>query len=156
MKKYLIWVILGVIVVCGGLLLLSFVLDHTNPAVVLEPNWDSPQTRELAKRACFDCHSNETVWPWYASIPPFSFLIQHDVNEGRSRLNFSNWGSGERETQEFGDYIRSGEMPPFYYTMLHSSARLSEAEKETLIQGLVATVAATSQVGVRESGKEED
>lgn len=156
MKKYLIWIVLGVIVVCAGLFLLSLTLDHTNPPVVQEPNWDSPQTRDLAKRACFDCHSNETTWPWYASIPPFSFLIQRDVNEGRSKLNFSEWGSGEAETDEIGEIIREGEMPPTYYTMLHASAKLSEAEKEALIQGLQATTGNTGDITGGGVTEEED
>ena len=64
---------------------------HRNPALRSEPPWDSPATRELARQACFDCHSNETQWPAYASIAPASWLVQHDVDEGRAALNFSEW-----------------------------------------------------------------
>ncbi len=49
--------------------------NHTNPPIVEEPAWDSPQTRAVVKKACFDCHSNETVWPWYSNIAPLSWLI---------------------------------------------------------------------------------
>ena len=66
-------ILIVLIVAVGGFLLIQFVpfgRDHTNPPVVQEPKWDSPATRELAKRACFDCHSNETVWPWYSNIAP--------------------------------------------------------------------------------------
>jgi hypothetical protein len=66
-------------------------VKRDNPPVVSEPNWDSPQTRALAQRACFDCHSNETVWPWYAHVAPASWLAAHDVHEGRGILNFSDW-----------------------------------------------------------------
>ena len=59
--------------------LIPFGRSHTNPVVVKEPTWDSPTTRDLAKRACFDCHSNETVWPWYTNIAPVSWLTQRDV-----------------------------------------------------------------------------
>ena len=158
MKKYMLWIALGVIVVCVALALLPFLQKHSNPPVVQEPNWDSPQTRELAKRACFDCHSNETTWPWYANILPVSVLIGHDVKEGRSVMNFSDWQAGERELEEVSGVVREGEMPPVYYTMLHPTAKLSEVEKETLIRGLQATMGAsggaTGDLG--EDGTEEE
>jgi|KBSSwiStaDraftv2_1062776.scaffolds.fasta_scaffold2015676_1 Haem-binding domain len=77
-------------------------LFQTNPPVVAEPAWDSPQTRALAQRACFDCHSNETQWPLYSRIAPVSWLITSDVIRGR-RLNFSTWGvanSGDPEGRQ--------------------------------------------------------
>jgi hypothetical protein len=58
---------------------------HSNPPVTKEPAWDSSRTRELAKRACFDCHSNETTWPWYSNVAPESWLIQRDVDAGLSK-----------------------------------------------------------------------
>jgi len=67
--------LLGVLV--GLLVVIQFVpygRAHTNPPVAQEPIWDSPQTRELARRACFDCHSNETMWPWYSNIAPISWI----------------------------------------------------------------------------------
>ncbi len=67
---------------------------QTNPPVVSEPAWDSPQTRALAQRACFDCHSNETAWPIYSRIAPISYVVTNHVIEGREHLNFSEWGSG--------------------------------------------------------------
>ncbi|HIJ95851.1 MAG TPA: heme-binding domain-containing protein [Desulfuromonadales bacterium] len=114
---------------------------HTNPPVVREPAWNSPETRTLAKRACFDCHSHETVWLWYSRIAPISWLVQYDVDKGRSELNFSAWNGGKKEEQptKMANEIRKGEMPPLQYTIIHPEARLSETEKETLIQGLTAT-----------------
>ena len=120
---------------------------RTNPPVKAEPNWDSPRTRELLKRACFDCHSNETVWPWYSKIAPISWGIVGDVKSGRSELNFSEWGSGEAEINEIIEVIREGEMPPFYYVWLHSEAKLSDAEKDELIAGLEATFGLGSGTG---------
>ncbi|HZY42825.1 MAG TPA: heme-binding domain-containing protein [Anaerolineae bacterium] len=82
---------------------------QTNPPVVAEPNWDNPQTRALAQRACFDCHSNETVWPWYSRIAPPSWLITFDVFRGRRNLNFSEWGvarGGEGEEGGMGEAAR--------------------------------------------------
>jgi hypothetical protein len=59
--------------------------DHSNPPVRIEPRWDRARTRELAVRACFDCHSNQTRWPWYSHVAPISWLVQHDVEEGARR-----------------------------------------------------------------------
>jgi cytochrome c551/c552 len=116
---------------------------YTNPPVVREPSWDSPATRALAKRACFDCHSNETVWPWYARIAPVSWLVRYDVDEGRSELNFSDWQGGAREGEQadkIAKELRKGEMPPIQYLPTHPEARLSDAEKRQLMDGLTATV----------------
>ncbi len=124
------------VIVLFGLIQLIPV-DKTNPKVVSEPNWAAaPGTRELAKAACFDCHSNETVWPWYARIAPSSWLLYRDVKEGRNRLNFSDWTNGGWETDEITEIISEGEMPPWYYTIMHPNAKLSDSEKQKLISGL--------------------
>src|SRR5690242_6290427 len=65
--------------------------DHTNPSHNVEPKWDKPATRALARRACFDCHSNKTVWPWYSHVAPVSWLVMKDVVDGRHEMNFSEW-----------------------------------------------------------------
>ncbi len=140
MKKAFRMILIGL-----GILLLVFLLiqlvpygrNHVNPPVTGEPAWDSPVTRSLAKRACFDCHSNETVWPWYSSIAPVSWLVYQDVSEGRSHMNFSQWSSGRtQEPGEIAEVIQSGEMPPFQYLIMHPDASLSAAEKNELISGL--------------------
>lgn len=115
--------------------------DHANPPVVREPAWDSPATRELARRACFDCHSRETVWPWYSHVAPVSWLVQRDVTAGREELDFSAW-TGTREGEsghKMAEEVREGEMPPLPYRLLHPAARLTPAEQEALARGLVAT-----------------
>lgn len=117
--------------------------DHTNPPVVREPNWDRPLTRELAVRACFDCHSNQTHWPWYSHVAPASWLLQHDVDEGREVVNFSEWQRTYEEASESAETIREGTMPPWYYVVLHPRARLSAEEKNELIRGLNATLGTT-------------
>ena len=109
---------------------------HTNPPVAAEPQWDTPQTRALFYRACADCHSNETVWPWYSNIAPVSWLVQRDVDEGRSRFNVSEPNGGGDEAARM---VEEGEMPPFQYLPMHPTARLSAAEKAQFIQGLSAT-----------------
>ena len=105
--------------------------------MVAEPKWDSPQTRDLAKRACFDCHSNETVWPWYSYVAPVSWLVYSDTMGGRARLNFSEWTSSQlRRAGEVTRVIQEGEMPPAVYLPMHPSAQLTAAEKQQLITGL--------------------
>ncbi len=135
------WVMYGLGVLLAGFLLIQLVpygRDHENPPVVAEPAWDSPQTRESAVRACFDCHSNETVWPWYSNIAPFSWLVQRDVDEGREHLNYSEWNRPQ-EGDESAETVREGSMPPNYYTWTHSDARLTDAELSALEEGLAAT-----------------
>jgi hypothetical protein len=134
---------IGLLVVAGlvifGLIqLVPYGHNHTNPPVTTEPAWDSPQTRALAVRACFDCHSNETVWPWYSNVAPVSWLVQRDVDEGRGRLNFSQWNAS-RERGELSRVVSRGSMPPWFYVIQHPSANLSAAEKTQLETGLTAT-----------------
>ena len=131
--------LLGLLGLFVLLQLVPYGRPHDNPPVIQEPNWDSPETRALAVRACYDCHSNESVWPWYSNVAPISWLVQRDVDEGRQRLNFSEWGSGreaERE-RELTEVISEGEMPPAIYLLQHGSARLTDAEKQQLIDGLM-------------------
>lgn len=111
--------------------------DHTNPAVVSEPEWDSAATRATAVKACFDCHSNETHWPWYSNIAPMSWLVQRDVDEGRKHLNLSTWTSGQGAKAP--SMVESGKMPPFQYLLAHPEANLSDADKAAFIEGLTAT-----------------
>jgi hypothetical protein len=110
---------------------------HTNPPVTHSVQWDAPATEQLARRACFDCHSNETRWFWYSYIAPVNFLVVHDVDEGRAKMNFST--GRELEGGEMIEQIERGEMPPGKYLVLHPDASLSAAEKEQLIAGLRAT-----------------
>lgn len=125
--------------------------NHTNPPVLQEPNWDSPQTRALVKRACFDCHSNETVWPWYSNIAPMSWLVQRDVSEGRRTLNFSEWNRPQGKPDEAVEAVREGKMPPIQYWIIQSKARLTPAEREALARGLEATLRQSS-IPPRRSG----
>jgi hypothetical protein len=113
--------------------------DHSNPAVVREPEWDSPRTRELFFRGCKDCHSHETEWPWYSHVAPASWLLQYDVHEGRSHFDVSDWGRPHNEGDEAAEMMREGEMPPWYYLPAHPEARLSQAERDALVAGLIAT-----------------
>jgi len=111
-----------------------------NPPVLAEPAWDSPDTRQLFFRACADCHSNETKWPWYSRIAPIAWLVRFDVDEGREHFNVSAWGmQSKNEGSEAAKAVREGEMPPLQYLLPHPEARLSDTEQSALVRGLVAT-----------------
>lgn len=114
--------------------------DHQNPPVTGEPQWDRPETRELFFRGCRDCHSNETVWPWYSSVAPLSWLASLDVSIGRKKFNVSEWGRpGRNEGDEAAEELRDAKMPPWFYLPSHPEARFTPEEKETLVRGLEAT-----------------
>ena len=114
--------------------------NHSNPPKTKEPAWDSPATRELFRRACFDCHSNDTVWPWYSHVAPVSWLVQNDVNGGRSHLNFTEWARPQRHATDVTAQVKQGDMPPWYYLPMHRAARLSGAEKQALLDGAEKTL----------------
>jgi hypothetical protein len=137
-RKIILWGAIVIVVGFGLIQVVPYGRDHTNPAVVQEPEWDSPRTRELAARACFDCHSNETTWPWYSNIAPVSWLVQRDVDQGRRRFNLSDWGQRSWDGDRMAEAVSEGEMPPWFYLPLHPQARLSDGEKQALIQGLAA------------------
>ncbi len=109
--------------------------SHLNPQGNKEPSWNSPDTRELIRRACFDCHSNQTVWPWYSNIAPVSWLVQNDVNGGRSHLNFTEWDRPQRHAKDVAAEVKQGDMPLWFYLPMHPVARLTDAEKQALIDG---------------------
>lgn len=143
---------LGVLgLLAGVFLLIQFVpygRAHGNPATTAEPRWDSPRTRALALRACGDCHSAKTTWPWYSNVAPVSWLVQHDVDSGRATLNFSSWDRPQDAgAGDIAEQIKGGSMPPWYYTVLHPHASLSARERADLLRGLAATLAASPPIG---------
>ena len=108
-----------------------------NPPVTVTITWDSPQTEKLARSACFDCHSNETRYPWYSNIAPVSWLVNNDINEGRRKMNFST--GSHMFTDEMQNQIEKGLMPKSVYLPLHPEANLTAEQKKQLIDGLIAT-----------------
>lgn len=123
-----------------GIQFIPYGKDHTNPPILSQPEWDSPHTQELFNRACADCHSNETAYPWYSNIAPVSWLVTHDIDEGREHFNVSTLGvQPKNEAREAAKEVREGEMPMWIYTITHPEAKLSETEKQTLIIGLEKT-----------------
>ena len=130
-------VVLAVLI--AAVQLVPYGRDHTNPPVQKEPAWDSPRTRELFFRACKNCHSNETEWPWYSHVAPASWMVQYDVSHARGHFNVSEWGRERNEGDEAAEEVRDDEMPPWYYRPLHPEARLTPAEREAFIAGLERT-----------------
>ena len=120
--------------------------DHSRPAAGARPAWDSPRTLELAKQACFDCHSGETRWPWYASIAPISWRLQTHVTRGRQKLDFTAFAPADsamaEAAGEAGESVSKREMPPNDYLWVHPEARLTPEERQALIAGLHSTFAA--------------
>lgn len=134
MANVLKWVLFGLF---ASLLLAQAVrFPHTNPPISAEIG--APvEVAALLRRACYDCHSNETRWPWYGEVAPVSWLVAHDVDEGRREVNFSTWDTYagkklRRKLKECVEEIDEGEMPPWYYTLVHGEAKLTAEEVTTL------------------------
>jgi hypothetical protein len=145
MKSARVLVPAGLVVIGLLIQLIPYGRDHANPPVKTEAPWDRPATRTLARQACFDCHSNQTVWPWYSNIAPASWLVYHDVMEGRKHINFSDWTRSEpQHVDEFQKVYEENSMPPANYLLLHPGARLPEGERQQLFDGL-AVMAASYQ-----------
>ena len=111
-------------------------VSRTNPPVEGDFR-GSAEVVSVLRRACYDCHSNQTVWPWYSRVAPVSWVIAHDVNEGRAELNFSTWDQLSTEKQakamkESWKEVAEGEMPTWYYVVLHPEARLSANDQSVL------------------------
>ena len=142
MKKYILWGILAVVVIIQ-----FFRIDKTNPEY--DPAKDfiamtNPPTEvaDMIKASCYDCHSNQTVYPWYTNVAPVSWWVKKHINEGRKHLNFSEWGNYETKRQnhkleEFYSEVNEGEMPLKSYTLIHSEARLSDAQVKQMTDWVV-------------------
>jgi hypothetical protein len=144
MPTWLRIVLIAAAVAVAGMQLLPRGHRRTNPIVAGEPEWDSPRTRELFFRACGDCHSNETRWPWYSYVAPVSWFVIHHVEEGRGALNVSRWSEAMADAAgEADDEIRRGSMPLVSYLRMHPDARLGADDKRALERGLEATFRAS-------------
>ncbi len=111
-------------------------VTRTNPPVEAEVE-AAEEVLRILRNSCYDCHSHESRWPWYAHVAPVSWLVAHDVNEAREQLNFSTWdayGAKERadHLEEIWEKVDEGEMPLWFYLPLHPEARLSDADKNAL------------------------
>lgn len=134
---------LGIVLAILAIAIQFIPVNHQNPAV--DPKQDylavsgaPAEVGRILKAACYDCHSNESKYPWYSYVAPVSFLVQNHIEEGRSKVNFSTWGNSSAHdlaeaAEEIPETIAEGEMPLWDYAMMHPEARLSSAEKQTLI-----------------------
>lgn len=142
MKKFLKWFGLGLL--AAFVVIQFFRPDRTNP--VSDPAksiWSDGTVpagvKQTLRTSCADCHSNETVWPWYSEIAPASWLVAHDVEEGRGDLNLSEWGGMTAEdraeaAEEMAKETKRGKMPLGNYTLLHGGAKLTDAQIAELQQ----------------------
>lgn len=129
---------LVLIVIVGLFIILQLIpLNQTNPPVIQDANAPS-DIKAILKTSCYDCHSNETVWPWYSRIAPGSFLITRDVMEGRKHLNFSDFSEmdvfdSSDVADEMLEVLEEGEMPILPYLLLHPGASLSDSQTRALM-----------------------
>jgi hypothetical protein len=131
------WIVVGSI---AFLILIQIIpAGRTNPPVIpsrsLEAHVDvPPEVQTVLKRSCYDCHSSATVWPWYSHVAPVSWYVVHDVNTGRSHVNFQNWEAqiNEQEGKEhlglICKLVREGTMPPADYRVMHQDSNVSAEE----------------------------
>ncbi len=129
------WIVTGAL---AALVVSQFVpVDRSNPPV--RRDTDAPaDVRAILRRSCYDCHSNETRWPWYSRVAPVSWLVAHDVEEGRGEINFSEWrvadfDGREEDLRGIEKQIVKGEMPLRMYLWMHPDARLSDRDRATLL-----------------------
>jgi hypothetical protein len=128
-------IVLGAVI--AVVLVIQFIpVNRTNPKV--EGEVVTPDTvHAILAKACYDCHSNQTEWPWYTYVAPVSWWVSDHVTEGREHLNFSTWSQYDDEKQiekldEIWDEVEEGKMPLKNYVRLHSEARLSDQDRSVL------------------------
>ncbi|MFV0337444.1 MAG: heme-binding domain-containing protein [Chthoniobacterales bacterium] len=146
MKKIFKFLLLLAVVVFIGIQLIP--VNRTNPPVISDVD-APPAVKEILQRSCYDCHSNETKWPWYSYVAPVSWLVSHDVEEGREELNFSDWQSFAKKKKlrkEIVEEIEEGKMPMPIYLITHRDAKVSK-EQLDVIKGWLGISGATSEDG---------
>ena len=126
------------------LIIQLFRIDQTNPPVEFEKDIITITKADdkivtMLKEACYDCHSNETKYPWYSNIAPISWLVADHRNEARHHLNFSIWGEysqkrKDHKLEECIEMVQEGEMPMDSYTWFHPEAKLTEDQKQFLLE----------------------
>ena len=127
------------------LVVIQFIRPEKNSATAVSENditayYTVPENvQSILKKACYDCHSNNTEYPWYANIQPIGWWLQDHINEGKEELNFSEFGTysakkAAHKMEEVGEMVGEGEMPLESYTLIHKDAVLTHEEAETLIK----------------------
>lgn len=110
-----------------------------NPSDIIQNGSVSEEVAIILKTSCYDCHSSQTRYPWYSYVAPVSWLVKHDVEEGRDELNFSEWTSypkrkALKKLDEISEMVDEGEMPLPIYTLIHRNASLSKEQKDLIIE----------------------
>jgi uncharacterized membrane protein len=160
MMKRIIWILLLLFIA------VQFIpVNKTNPPVtpaqtLYAAHSVPPNIQSILERSCRDCHSNETVWPWYSHVAPASWLVAHDVKQARKEVNLSLWETyndkrKKRKLEEMCEQVREGEMPDSKYTLIHRNARLTPEDRaaicawtDALSKSLAATESASSESAV--------
>ena len=111
---------------------------HDNPADLLSNNDVPEDIEKMLRTTCYDCHSNETVYPWYSYVSPVKFLVSKDTRKGRKHLNFSEWEDYSMADKlevldEISEEVGEGEMPMKIYPIIHPDAKLSDVDREVLV-----------------------
>ncbi|MDH5399243.1 MAG: heme-binding domain-containing protein [Cyclobacteriaceae bacterium] len=138
-KKFIFWVILLVIVIIQFVPLDRTVPEYDKSGDFIAITAPSMEIQQTLKRACYDCHSFETKYPWYAYVAPVSFWVGHHIDEGREHLNFSVWSSydakkSDHKLEELAEEVEERKMPMTSYVIAHSEAKLSAEETERLVR----------------------
>lgn len=136
------WILAGLGLVVIGMQF--FQPERSNPPFDPQSGFEAiakpdPELTAVLRRACYDCHSNETRWPWYSRMAPVSWFIANDVKEGRAHLNFSEWSrygqqAARRRMEEACEEVRTGKMPLRSYLLMHAEARLGPKDIELICQ----------------------
>jgi hypothetical protein len=124
------------VLLLGAMQLVPYGWKHSNPPVVRSASFPSAEAAALFESACADCHSNGTDWPVYTYVAPMSWLVRHDVDEGRDKFNIDDWDRYAKDADKAAKELRKGKMPPDQYTLIHRDAKLSAREKQVLINAL--------------------
>lgn len=136
--------------------ILAHDLGRYDQPVTSRIEWSSADVERLVRQACYDCHSNETRYPFYASIAPISWLINSDVNQGRRELNFSTQPADQIDPEELAEAVLEGEMPPAIYLPLHPEANLTADERQTLVRGFYASLSGRGERRADEAHDDDD
>ena len=143
--KIALWTIVGLLALFLVIQFVPYGRDHSTKAAPNPFQWNAPAAEAIARESCYDCHSNETRWWWGVKIAPMSWLAQRDIDGAQEAFSFSDW-NGDLTAEEMQEAINDG-MPPLQYTLLHPGAKLSDAEKQTLVAGFQASLGASSGGG---------
>jgi hypothetical protein len=135
-RRVVLWVGLAALATFVAIQFVPYGWRHANPPVTLDAPWPDEESEAIARRSCYDCHSNETDWPWYSHVAPMSWLVRSDVESGHDKLNFSTWDTGPGDPEHAIDRVAGGSMPPDNYTRIHRGTDLSEDEVATLVGAL--------------------